>query len=244
MKEKSSREKCTVVVLAAGSGSRMHSEMPKQYMLLKNKPVIWYSLQAFEQSELIDDIVVVTEKGGISQCKENYIEPWGFGKVRKIVEGGNERYLSVLQGLKAIPHSTGYVFLHDAARPFVNAAIIEAVYGAVREYGACSAGMPAKDTIKIADRNGIALQTPNRDSVWVVQTPQAFDLTLISRAYEKLLDRLAEVLQQGIQITDDTMIVELMLGHPVKMVEASYQNIKITTPEDMRAAESFLYCPL
>jgi 2-C-methyl-D-erythritol 4-phosphate cytidylyltransferase len=233
-------KKSTAIILAAGSGKRMNSSLPKQYMLLKDKPVLWYSLYAFEQSKLIDEIILVTGKGEVEHCKETCINSWGFRKISKILEGGAERYLSVWQGIKAISASMGHVLIHDAARPLVNAAIIEAVYDAVQEHGACSAGVPAKDTVKITDRDGIARQTPNRDRVWIVQTPQAFDLTLIRDAYEKFMGGLPELIRQGILITDDTMIVERMLNHPVKMVEASYQNIKITSPEDMKIAESFL----
>ena len=134
----------------------------------------------------------------------------------------------------------GYVFIHDGARPFVNDQIIRNTYEAAREYGACVAGMPVKDTIKIADEEGFAAQTPNRKTVWAVQTPQVFQEELIYTAYKALIDNLEELKSKGVEITDDAMVVETMTDRKVKLVEASYQNIKITTPEDMKTAEGFL----
>lgn len=236
---------CTAIVLAAGSGKRMQSAVAKQYMLLRNKPVIWYALQAFEQSRIVDQVILVVGEGEISYCRQEIVEKYGFSKVQAVIEGGAERYLSVWEGLKLLQGQSsadmdGYVFIHDGARPFVNEQIIRDTYEAAKEYGACVAGMPVKDTIKIADEEEFAVQTPNRRTVWAVQTPQVFKRELIIEAYGALIANLEQLKAEGVEITDDAMVVETMLHKKVKLVKASYENMKLTTPEDMKLAESLL----
>lgn len=234
-------EQCTAIVLAAGAGKRMQSNVAKQYMLLKGKPIIWYALHAFEESSLIDKVILVVGAGEIPYAQEEIVAKYGFSKVDAIIEGGAERYLSVWEGLKLLPgEANNYVFIHDGARPFVTEDIIRDTLEAAREYGACVAGMPVKDTIKLADADGFAAQTPNRKSVWAVQTPQVFEEALIVSAYAELIEKLEELKAQGVEITDDAMVVETMTTKRVKLVKASYENIKITTPEDMKIAESFM----
>ncbi len=230
------------IVLAAGVGKRMQSDVPKQYLLLKDKPILWYALNAFESSEVIDCVILVVGKGEIPYCRENMVEKYGFQKVEQIIEGGAERFLSVWEALKVIKEqdNPGYVFIHDGARPFVTEKIIADTYEAAKAHGGCVAAMPVKDTIKIADDAGFGVKTPNRRTVWMVQTPQTFEKELIVEAYGELMDNLEELEKQGVQITDDAMVVETMKKMPVKLVEASYENIKITTPEDIRIGESFL----
>ena len=223
--------KTTAIVLAAGSGKRMNSKVHKQYLLLKGKPVLYYSLKAFEDSQ-IDDIILVVGAGEIEFCRKEIVEQFGFRKVRAIVEGGKERYHSVYEGLK-VAGGTDYVLIHDGARPFVSQSIIERTIAAVCEYKACVVGMPVKDTIKIVDENVFAKETPNRSDVWMVQTPQAFSYPLIYDAYTGMLA------QEDSAITDDAMVVERMTDYKVKLIEGSYQNIKITTPEDLDVAEKF-----
>lgn len=230
--------RCGAVVLAAGSGKRMGSSTKKQYLLMGGKPVLYYSLKAFEDS-FIDEIILVTGAEDISYCQQELVEKYGFTKVSRVTEGGKERYHSVACGLTALS-DCDYIFIHDGARPFVTGEILERCLTDATEYGACVAGMPVKDTIKIADAKGMIRETPDRNLVWMVQTPQVFDASLIRSAYQKLLAEEEKLLQQGIHITDDAMVVETLMRHPVKLTEGSYQNIKITTPEDMRVAESFL----
>lgn len=235
----------TAIVLAAGSGKRMNSAVAKQYLMLKGKPVIWYALQAFEQSKIIDQVVLVVGNDEVEYCRKHIVEEYGFRKVNVVIEGGAERYLSVWEALKWLqgkkPFTEGeYIFIHDGARPFVNETIIADTYEAAKSYGACVAGMPVKDTIKIADEEGFAAETPNRKTVWAVQTPQVFERKLITTAYGELVSRLEELKAQGLEITDDAMVVETLTGKKVKLVKASYENMKITTPEDMKIAESFL----
>lgn len=241
------KKRCTAIVLAAGSGRRMKSDVAKQYMLLGGKPLIWYALQAVEESDVIDDCILVTGAEDIAYVKEEIVERYDFRKVDTITAGGRERYDSVYQALRVIregrlrvPNRDGYLFIHDGARPFLTEEILRRNYEAVERYGACVTGMPVKDTIKIADRNGFAAQTPDRSLVWQIQTPQSFEGALIMEAYEKLMQEKERLIQEGIRITDDAMVVETLMGRPVRLVQGSYENIKITTPEDLLTAEAFL----
>ena len=224
--------KTTAIVLAAGSGKRMNSKVHKQYLLIEEKPVLYYSLKAFEDSQ-VDEIVLVVGAGEVEYCKKDIVAQYGFQKVRAVVEGGKERYHSVFEGLKAVGE-TDYVLIHDGARPFLTQAIIEHTIKAVCQYQACVVGMPVKDTIKIVDENNCAKETPNRSNVWIVQTPQAFSYSLIYDAYERMLA------EEDSTITDDAMVVERMTERKVKLIEGSYQNIKITTPEDLLIADAYL----
>ena len=155
--------------------------------------------------------------------------------------GGAERYHSVYRGLQAISDvEQRIVFIHDGARPFLTEDMIERVYKETLDHGACVVGMPVKDTIKIADENGFIRETPKRSLVWQIQTPQVFDAELIVPAYRQVIEREQELLDKGVQITDDAMVVETMCAHPVKLVQGSYENMKLTTPEDLKVAEAFL----
>ena len=237
------RKRCTAVVLAAGRGSRMHSSVPKQFMKLKGKPLIWYALQAVERSAIIDDCILVTGAEDIAYVRRQIVEKYGFSKVDTITAGGSERYESVARAMTVlesgdmrVANRDGYVFIHDGARPFLTEKILEDTFAAAYAYGACVAAMPVKDTIKLADEEGYAVHTPNRSSVWMVQTPQVFEVQLICEAYRRLMAQLPMLQQRGIQITDDAMVVETMMNRHVKLVEASYGNIKVTTSEDMQIA--------
>lgn len=230
--------KTTAIVLAGGRGKRMNSAVPKQFLMIKDKPVLYYSLKAFEDS-FIDSVILVTAEDDIKYCQQEIVNRYGFKKVVSIVAGGKERYHSVLNGIKAAGECD-YIFIHDGARPFVTQDMLARLLETVKESHACVAGMPVKDTIKIADDNGFIATTPKRELVWMIQTPQVFDFALIQKAYLKLEKDEYSLLQKGISITDDAMVVEMLLGEKVKLVEGSYQNIKITTPEDLAIAEGFL----
>ena len=226
------------IVIAEGRGTRMNSDIPKQYLPVKGKPVLYYALKAFQES-FIDRIVLVTSLEDVEYCKKNMVEHFGFHKVSDVVAGGKERYHSVWKGLQAAGECD-YIFIHDGARPFVTEEILKRAYDSVSEHDACVVGMPVKDTIKIADENGFADSTPKRDHVWMIQTPQVFTGRLIYDAYKTLIEKEKEILRRGIRITDDAMVVETFTDRKVKLVEGSYENIKITTPEDLQVAESFL----
>lgn len=227
------KEKCTAIVLAAGQGKRMGTTVQKQYLEVAGKPILFYSLDVFQKTDFIDEIVLVVSEEQKEYCKNEIVDKFNITKVHKIVAGGLERYHSVWNGLEEIEES-GYVFIHDGARPFISEDILQRAYTAVQVEKACVVGMPVKDTIKIADGNEFAKETPNRKYVWMVQTPQVFKTSLIKKAYNMLLQ------QEIIEATDDAMAVEKMLGKQVKLIEGSYKNIKITTPEDMEIAEVFI----
>ena len=231
--------KTVAVVLAGGSGSRMKSEVKKQYIEIGGKPLIYYSLKAFEES-IVDDIVLVVPRGDVETVKRDIVEKYGFDKVTAVVEGGLARYHSVRLGLLAADPSCDYAFIHDGARPFVNRDIIMRNLTAVKEFKACATGMPAKDTVKIADEKGFAASTPDRNLVWTIQTPQTFSFKMILDLYIRLDREEGELMARGVNITDDAMVVEYFTDTKVKLVEGSYDNIKITTPEDIVVAEAIL----
>ena len=220
---------CAAIVLAGGSGLRMGGAVPKQYLPLGDHTVLYEALSSFEESPLIDSIVVVGSKDTLDECKKAAARE--NSKVSCFVLGGKERYDSVYAGLLAC-EGAEVVLIHDGARPFCDVEIIRRCVEAARTYGACAAGMPSKDTVKLTDAKGVVEDTPERSRVWIVQTPQAFRYDLIRRAHETL----REVGMAG--VTDDAMMVERIGGVSVHMVEGSYSNIKLTTPEDMVVARA------
>ena len=229
------KQKYSAIVLAAGSGKRMNSKVHKQYLIIQDRPVLYYSLKAFEDSA-VDEIVLVVGKGEEEFCRREIVDKYGISKVKAIVEGGKERYHSVFEGLKQTSDAD-YVLIHDGARPFVNQDIIRRCMQEVQKYQACVVGMPVKDTIKIADEEGYAKQTPDRKNVWMIQTPQTFSYALIYEAYEEMLKT------EDTAITDDAMVLERIKGKKSKLIEGSYRNIKITTPEDLLIANVYLQHP-
>lgn len=223
--------KITAIILAAGNGSRMNSNVKKQYIELLGKPVLWHVVHAFQKSS-VDEIVIVTGEKEIEYCKTLVAEN-GFDKVSKIIAGGAERYNSVYNGLCTIENAE-YVLIHDGARPIIQVATIEKCIEKVKEYKACVIGVPVKDTIKIVDEEGRIEYTPERNRLWSIQTPQAFCYSLIKESYEKMLKDDAH------NITDDAMVVELYSEEKVNMVKGEYTNIKLTTIDDLIYAENFL----
>lgn len=225
------------VVLSAGSGKRMKSDIPKQYMNLLDRPVIYYSLKAFQDSGF-SSIVLVCGKDDIDFCCREIVEKYNLSGVTAIVAGGKERYHSVYRGLCAV-EKADYVFIHDGARPMINGDMIRRLQSAVIEEGAAVAGMPVKDTINIVDESNCIVNTPQRKYVWQVQTPQCFSFPIIYEAYAKLVSD-EEKGKTIPPVTDDAMVLSYVSEHKVKMVETDYRNIKITTPEDFGIAETFL----
>ena len=211
----------------------MGTKVHKQYLLLDGKPVLYYSLKTFQESELIERIILVSGRGEEDWCRKNIVEKYALTKVTDVVSGGKERYDSVWNGLQRAGRE-GYVYIHDGARPFVDKEMIRRAYECVIREKACVAGMPVKDTIKVVDEEEFVTDTPDRSSLWMVQTPQVFESELITDAYSMLKSSPSET------VTEDAMVVERMMGLPVKMFRGSYENIKITTPEDMDIAETFL----
>lgn len=220
---------CAVIV-AAGSSRRMGGEN-KLLLPLDDAPVLAHTLSAFEKCAAIRDIVLV--------CREQDILPYsdlarafGISKLRTVTRGGDSRTASVLAGITAAPEDTGLVAVHDGARPLVSEAVItEAVYAAA-EYGAAAPVVPVKDSIKRIQDGNIAADVP-RDTLAAVQTPQVFDRALLTRA-------LQTAARENRSFTDDCAAVEAM-GQAVRATHGSYENIKITTPEDILVAEAFLH---
>ena len=196
-------------------------------------PVLCYSLRCFQESPLIRDIILVTGEEYVPWCREEIVEKYGFSKGSAVVSGGKERYDSVYEGLRACKN-TEYVLIHDGARPFIDQGIIERGLKAAAQTGASVVGMPSKDTVKIADTKGNVRETPERSSVWIVQTPQIFQYPLIYNAYTSILAK------DMAGITDDAMVAEHETGVKIRFSEGSYRNIKITTTEDLVIAEAFL----
>jgi 2-C-methyl-D-erythritol 4-phosphate cytidylyltransferase len=234
----------TAVLLAAGKGTRLGGEIPKQYRRICGLPLAARSYRALAESEVITDIVMVIPKGDDEYVRESVLgslkNPSLLEKFRGFAYGGAERYHSVVSGLDAIDWPCDYVFIHDGARPFIDGASMQRLYEAVQETGAAVAAVPSKDTVKIANELGLVASTPDRSRVWIVQTPQVFERRLIADAYHRALQELPELEKRGIRITDDAMVAEEMAHAGIRLVEASYRNIKITTPEDIAAAEAFL----
>lgn len=252
--------KTVAIVLAAGSGKRMGGDVKKQFLLLRGKPVLFYSLKVFQES-FIDEIVLVTAESDIEYVRENIVDRFGLSKVKAIVPGGSERYHSVFNGLQAVERlesleadarmaegeeevaEATYIFIHDGARPLIDSEILERAMEEVKNCGACVVGMPSKDTVKVADTNRLVQSTPNRSLVWNIQTPQVFEFELIKDAYADVVSREEELKARGVNITDDAMVLEEYSGHPnhpIKLVEGSYRNIKVTTPEDLILAEALM----
>ena len=226
------KKKITAIVLAAGSGRRMGGDIPKQYMELSGKPVIYYSLKVF-QDNVVDDIVLVVSDEYIEYCRKEIVERYGFSKVTDIISGGRERYDSVRNGLE-VCESADYVLIHDGARPLITGDMVKRSIATLEEETGCSVAVKAKDTIKISDENDYGVDTPDRRYVWQVQTPQSFHRRELVAAYEKL------AASGDTAITDDTMIMERYGGVKIKLIDGSYANIKITTPEDLALAEVLL----
>ena len=233
------KEKCTAIILAAGQGKRMGSQVAKQYMLLNGYPVLYYSLKAFQES-FVDAIVLVTSAKEIDYCREEIVDRYGFDKVTAVIAGGRERYHSVYNGLLAASAETGYIFIHDSARPCLSEDILERALQTVKKYHSAVVSMPVKDTIKFADENGFVTSTPKRSSLYLMQTPQVFDFLPIKNAYERLLALEKEGFPPDLEVTDDAMVMEKFGEFPVRLCEGSYRNIKLTTPEDLRILEEYL----
>ena len=226
-------EKVTALIMAAGKGSRLGSDVPKQYLEISGRPLLYYALKAFENS-LTDETVIVCPAGDEEYIQREIVEKYGLKKVAGIVPGGKERYNSVYNGLCDI--DCAYVLIHDGARPFIRPGTINKVIKKVRETGAVVCGMPVKDTIKLSDAEGFVSSTTERALTWQIQTPQAFEYASLKAAYETILSRCGDA-----AITDDSMIYERAYpGKKILLLQAGYENIKITTPEDLKIAKALL----
>jgi len=225
-------DKVRAVIAAAGQGSRMGSGLNKQFLLLQGMPIIAHTLRVFQAVGVIDEIVLICAAGEKDYYTQEFLSNYQITKPLTVVTGGKERQDSVYCGLDAIDDENGYVLIHDGARPLVTDGIITSVSQEVTVSGAVVAGVPVKDTIKRTNDLGVITETLQREKLWHIQTPQAFSLDLIRRAHEKARS-------EGFYGTDDSSLVERM-GVPVKIIPGSYDNIKITTSEDIIIAETIL----
>ncbi|MBS6183588.1 MAG: 2-C-methyl-D-erythritol 4-phosphate cytidylyltransferase [Clostridium celatum] len=222
----------SAIILAGGKGKRMNSSISKQFIEIKGKPIIYYTIKKFNENKKIDNIVVVLSKEEIEYFKENILKKYDL-KVDKIVIGGAERQDSVYNGLKSLENSgTDIVLIHDGARPFISDRIIDDGIEYAAIYGACAPGVMPKDTIKIKGKSNFSIDTPNRETLVAIQTPQVFKFREILECHKKVkIDKVV--------VTDDTMVVE-RYGNKVYLYDGEYTNIKVTTPEDLILGEKLI----
>ncbi|WP_286317278.1 2-C-methyl-D-erythritol 4-phosphate cytidylyltransferase [Romboutsia ilealis] len=220
-----------VVIVAAGTGSRMNMGINKQFIKLEGKEIIAYTIEKFYNNSNIEDIVVVVKEDESDFFKKEILDKYNFKNI-KIAYGGKERQDSVYNGLKLLDKKCHVVLIHDGARPFVSDKIIDNCIKEAKNHKAVVVGVPVKDTIKVIDKDKYIVDTPNRSVLWSVQTPQIFD-------YNILIDAYKDAFKNGFYGTDDAMLVE-RIGYKVKMVEGSYNNIKITTQEDLNLGSQIL----
>lgn len=226
------RDYCvSAVVVAGGQGTRMNMDKNKQYVEIAGKMVLARTLEAFQDSVYIDEIILVVNSDDIIYCKDEIVKFYDLSKVKTLVSGGKERQQSVYNGLKEVSANSDIILIHDGARPFIDEEIIERCVLGVLESGAVSVGVPVKDTIKTTDIDGNIAFTLDRSSLWSIQTPQGFKAQLILDAHKRAID-------EGFVGTDDAVLVE-RLGQKVKVVMGDYLNIKITTKEDLVIGEAF-----
>ena len=221
-----SRERVGAVVVAAGSSQRMGG-LDKIFASIAGKPVLGHVLRVFQGCSLVDQVVVVLNAAGLERGRE-VVETEGFSKVVALCRGGERRQDSVAEGLKKL-EGCHWVVIHDGARPCVTADLVERGLDEARQTGAAIAGVPVKETMKVVDAGQVVQDTPHRRNLWVAQTPQIFRSDIIVQAHR----------QMSQEVTDDAAAVEA-LGYKVKVYMGSYENIKVTTPEELALAEIIL----
>ena len=224
--------KVTALIPAAGMGRRMGNAVAKQFLPLGDKPMLAHTLLAFQRASGIDEIIPILSEEDMESCLRDVIELYHITKVKTLVVGGRERQDSVANGLKKVEKDASIVLVHDGVRPFVTQEMIKE-YVEFAKKGECVAvGVPLKDTIKEVDDKGIVRSTLERSRLWAIQTPQTFPVKILRRAYE-------ESYRNKTCGTDDATLVE-RTGGKVRVIMGSYENIKITTPEDLLVAEEIL----
>ena len=216
-------DKVAAIIAAAGESRRMGG-IDKAFALLGGKPVLARAVDAFQRCGSVHQVVLVVNEQNLERCRQLVAE-WGWSKVTGVCPGGKRRQDSVAAGLSHLRHCD-WVIIHDGARPLVTVELIEQGLEAARETGAVIAAVPVTDTIKVAGDDRIVRQTPSRQNLWAVQTPQVFRLGIISEAYRQAKE----------EVTDDASLVE-QSGYKVKLYMGSYTNIKVTTPDDLALAE-------
>ncbi len=223
--------KTEAIVAAAGIGKRLRSKTRKPYLDISGKPILIRTLMALSSSSGIKKIIVVVDRRDVNRCMA-LIRRFRVSKIKAVIAGGSQRQDSVAYGLKCLDRDTEMVLIHDGVRPFIDNRLIKDLIDCAKKFGACVAGVPVKATIKRIQRDNVVKETMDRSNIWEIQTPQVFKKDIIVKAYERFGSTPA---------TDDAMLVE-KLGIDVKLVEGSYRNIKITTPEDLIIAEAIAKC--
>lgn len=225
--------KTTAIVLSGGRGKRFGTDEPKQYLKLYDKPVLYFSLNAFQNSPEIDEIVLVSIPDDVEYCRREIVEKYNLTKVKQVVSGGEERYDSVQNGLKA---SKGeYVLIHDGARPCIDADLIKGICTDLQKFGSAIAAVPTTDTIKKVDADGYVAETLNRKELYNIQTPQGFIREELMSAYEKMREA-----SHQLPITDDSMIMENFSNRKMHISKGSYSNIKITYKSDIEIVMRYI----
>ncbi len=225
--------KTVAVIPCAGSGVRMGAARAKQFLEIQERPILALTLEKFQACRLIDSITLVVPMAEIDFCKKEIVEKYGFDKVDKVILGGERRQDSVRLGLEASNGDYELAVIHDGVRPFIDAALIERVLKAAKDHRAVIIALPAKDTVKRVDQAGFVIETHERKNIWLVQTPQVFRYRDIMTAHEKAIS------EGWADVTDDASLIE-RLGIPVKVIQGSEYNIKITTPHDMELGRIFI----
>lgn len=223
--------KARAIIVAAGKGERISGNIPKQFVQIKKKPILAYTVEKFEKCELVDEIVLVVPEDYMSFCSYNVVDVYEFKKIKRILCGGKERQDSVYQGLSALSENTDMVVIHDGVRPFVSTQKIRESIELCEKEKAVILALPINETVKRVEDEYV-LTTLNREKLWIAQTPQVFEYKLILNAYRKAIE-------DGFIGTDDSSLVE-RLGFKVKILEGEYENIKITTAEDLALAEGMI----
>ena len=220
------------VVPAAGLGTRMGGNTPKQYLTLGNLPLLVYSLQVFQQLEEICEVILSVPASDREYCWREIVKPFGLEKVAKVVAGGARRQDSVRNGLAAISDRPDGVLVHDGVRPFIDQGMVRNVIDCAGKTGAAVVAMPIHDTVKRVDASNIIQETLKREELWQIQTPQVF-------RYDWLVEAHQQAQQHQWDVTDDAALIERM-GYPVSVVEGSCFNIKVTKPDDLVFGKAIL----
>lgn len=222
---------CAVIV-AGGIGSRMQAPEKKQYLNLAGLPLLCHTLMAFDRCADLDQICLVVPEEDLEKCKEDVLEPLSLVHDIQLVAGGKRRQESVVNGLNSLTAKSGIVMIHDGVRPFVRSSLIERCLAGVQATGACIPAIPATDTLKQVDANGVIVRTVARQTIRLAQTPQTFSIDLIRRAHH-------HVARKDVEVTDDASVAE-QFGTSVIVVPGDPDNIKITTPHDLIVAQAIL----